>query len=661
MLPNSETNSESESPTRSWWLALTVILVAAAWLRICNLGTFSLWLDEVFTMVRSTLSMPELLAESAADAENVPLYLIVTHICLGLGMTDPWLRLVPILAGLGSILLWAWWCRIQFGARISLLTAGFMALSTFHVRYSQELRAYPYLLLITGFTMLAADRLRTRPKRSATLILAVAIGVGWYTHLAFAWILIPMVGLVLSVDPSEESEATGGKKRTHYLAAAIALGTLAFLPWFVIIATTLQSRMSRGATILTPSVVGRRWEFMTIAANEAVPLSWAGAVLAGLAIVGIVVAIRFRIGRAVLLPSASVVILSEVLYQIVNRWSKARYITTIWPFLVILMVLGLERILAPVRKPWIRAAVYGTVAVVLLIHVDAYHRTGRPHWDRMAEAVAEVRRLDEPVMTESEWVSNGIDYYLDGSVTPLRWEIAPVHAALERAPSVLLVTTAYRPDNPELRQLARRGVLIARIPETGVLHRLRPDMLQPPGADEDTTWPTPATALVSARLEAPVLSCVGRLFAAPQPAQPTGEENPARIDLAESANDKMLRGGWSPPGFLHNGIPVRWALGPEAAVILARAEASAATVAVRLKTTPILAPRQSVRILLNGQELGTHPLTSRLTTVRFDAPQSAWRPGSNLLVLQFSRLPEPAGEPSSPRAAAIKWIEIADS
>ena len=146
-----------------WWGALTAILAVAALVRLCSLGTFSLDLDEVLTMTRAVLPFPEMIAACAKDPDNVPLYLVFTSLSLAAGLAEPWFRLPPIAAGLASIVAWAWWTRRHFGDAASLLLAGFLALSTFHVRYSQELRAYPYLLLVTALVMLATDRMRARP------------------------------------------------------------------------------------------------------------------------------------------------------------------------------------------------------------------------------------------------------------------------------------------------------------------------------------------------------------------------------------------------------------------------------------------------------------------------------------------------------------------
>ena len=205
------TSPQPSTPTR-WWVALAAIVAGGAIVRLCNLGTFSLALDEVFTMSRAVLPFPEMIAACAADADNVPLYLLVTSSSLRLGLTDPWLRLVPIAAGLASIVVWAWWTRRLLGPEVSLLAAGFMALSTFHIRYSQELRAYPHLLLIAGLAMLAVDRLRRRADPPSALLLASLVGLGWYTHFSFGMLLAPILGLSLVRIP-DQSPADGASYR----------------------------------------------------------------------------------------------------------------------------------------------------------------------------------------------------------------------------------------------------------------------------------------------------------------------------------------------------------------------------------------------------------------------------------------------------------------
>jgi hypothetical protein len=647
------------APDRKWWLALAGMLALAAWLRVCNLGTFSLWLDEVFTMSRSMLPFPGLLAEALRDADNMPFYLFITHACLRIGMVEPWLRLVPILAGLGSIVVWARWTWSHFGPRVSLLTAGAMTLLTFHVRHSQELRAYPYLFFVTGLTMLLTDRLRAHPSAVRTAALALAIALGWYTHLSFAMLMIPLVGLVLFVNVPGDSGSEHRKKSLPHVASSLVLGTLLFLPWLVTIATQLHARMDRGATELTFGVAKRRWQYLTVAANELEPLSWLGILLALFCFIGLVTLGRKRIGQAVLIPAVSTVFVFELLYQIVNRWSKPRYYTAVWPFVVVILVVGLERILKPVHSKWVRTAAYSTLAIALVVQVDGYHRRGRPHWDRMAAAIEEVQRPNEPVLTESAWVANGVGMYTDRSVTALRWRTEPLLASLGAHPSVLLVTSYHRPVNRDLFQLARRGVVIAVIPETGFLRRIRPDMIIPWIAESEQGWPEPAAQPVAADLEAPLEGCLGRL-AFWHPSR-SGSSRAGRPQIGfDRPHDPALRSGWSAKTHSVDGDNVRWVRSREAVMDLERIDEGPASVEIELSAPRKLPAPQEMRVLVNETEVGTREVPQRPTTIRLQVESSAWRRGRNLLVLHFKATTKPTTERGLPRAAAVHWIRITE-
>jgi uncharacterized membrane protein len=334
-------------------------VAAAALLRLCNLGTFSLALDEGLTLMRAVLPFPEMIASCAADADNVPLYLVITYCSLRLGLVEPWLRIVPIAAGVASIVVWSWWARRHFGSTASLLLAGFMALSTYHVRYSQELRAYPYLILLTGIAMLAGDRLRRRPGALSAATLAVVVALGWYLHFLFALALVPLVGLVLfGAEPATAPEPALRRKTTRWLVVALVVGTASFLPWFLHVRTllvTCREAPATGDSAPRPALAvphGRRSrERLNCSAR---PRSGRRC--------GVVCAVRHRVARAVLLSAVAAVLVVETLMVAVNRWSQGRYNAAVWPMLALLIALGLERLSERLGWRWLRTAVLAAFA-----------------------------------------------------------------------------------------------------------------------------------------------------------------------------------------------------------------------------------------------------------------------------------------------------------
>ncbi len=644
---------------RGWRLALVGILAVAAWARLCNLGTFSLALDEVFTMGRAVLPFKEMFAAAANDPENVPMYIYITGLSLRLGLAYPWLRLVPIAAGLASIPVWAIWTRRHLGSRVGLLVAGLFALSTFHVRYSQELRAYPYLFLISGLTMLAGDLVRRRPTAIWTAALAFLVALGCFTHHSYLLIFIPLTGFVLFARDGSGERPSQQRAVMGSLVVALILGTAPYVAWLLATADLLRQRLSRGANLWTPELVATRWQFLTVAAAEGEPMGWLAAILAVLAVIGVIAAIRHPIGRWVLIPAVVGIVANEAGLVALNRWSQGRYDLTLWPFVMMLVALGAVRVLGFLRSRHLRTGLLLALTIAMLASVERYHRTGRPHWDRMAEAIRTAQRPGEPVLAETHWSTQCTGYYLGPDVATLGRSPTALREALDDVPSALVVVP-MRNRPPDLRKLTRRGSLIARIPQTGDLFRLRPDMIGPAGPPAIPTWPQPAAEFTPEILEQPVAGCVPGIGHS----DPTTDRfgNRLSIDFSPSSRP-ALRSGWSDLKRHADGTPFAWVTSREAAVEVLRSETTEARLAIVLWPVRILAHDQRIRVIVNDDILGEAHLDAGIQRVVLDAPATCWRQGRNLVVLQFWNLTEPLPGPGDGRtipgrAAGVQRIQV---
>ncbi len=174
------------SRRRRFHIALAAIVGVAALIRVSNLGTFSAWLDEILTLRLLDLAPGEVVHRLSEDAENSPLCVAVLWIFRRLGLDETSLRLVPIAAGLASIVLLAIWIRSRVGRDVALIAGAVCALSPFHVRYSQELRPYPFLLLAVTASLVAAEHLRRTPRPGAAVGLGLILAAGLWIHVSFA-------------------------------------------------------------------------------------------------------------------------------------------------------------------------------------------------------------------------------------------------------------------------------------------------------------------------------------------------------------------------------------------------------------------------------------------------------------------------------------------
>lgn len=120
------------------WTAL--ILVVAATLRFWALGEKSLWLDEIMTIDKAGGSFTAMMEKIRSHDAHPPLFQIVEWLWLRTGTSDAWARVPAALAGVLGVWLSMRIARRLFGRRAMYAAGVLMALSAFHVFYSQEAR-----------------------------------------------------------------------------------------------------------------------------------------------------------------------------------------------------------------------------------------------------------------------------------------------------------------------------------------------------------------------------------------------------------------------------------------------------------------------------------------------------------------------------------------
>jgi uncharacterized membrane protein len=139
------------------WLALITLLAAA--LRFFRLGEWSFWTDELFTINNGLryFGTTKLLLESLPPAGNwIPLSLIVnTQVMRLLGITEWNARLTATLIGILTIPILYFPTRKIFGPRIALISALLLAVSPWHLFWSQNARFYTSLMLFYTLALFA--------------------------------------------------------------------------------------------------------------------------------------------------------------------------------------------------------------------------------------------------------------------------------------------------------------------------------------------------------------------------------------------------------------------------------------------------------------------------------------------------------------------------
>jgi len=138
-------------------LALTIFAVAFA-VRLYALGAKPYWLDETATVIRASLSLPDMI-QSSLNSNHSPLYFMVVAPLTRIGGGEATLRLPSALFGaLACPVAGAIAARIG-GRAAGAMTGLMMALSPALVAYGQEARSYALVTLLVAVSLYGLVRL----------------------------------------------------------------------------------------------------------------------------------------------------------------------------------------------------------------------------------------------------------------------------------------------------------------------------------------------------------------------------------------------------------------------------------------------------------------------------------------------------------------------
>lgn len=128
-------------------LVLLLIILLGSFLRIYGLGSESIWFDEAVSINVSQQSVALIIEKTEL---HPPLYYIILHFWMLLfGTSEVATRSLSAIFGIISIFLIYQVGRTLFNHRVGLISGFLSGISYFHIYYSQEMRNYSLLLLLT--------------------------------------------------------------------------------------------------------------------------------------------------------------------------------------------------------------------------------------------------------------------------------------------------------------------------------------------------------------------------------------------------------------------------------------------------------------------------------------------------------------------------------
>jgi uncharacterized membrane protein len=164
-------------------LVLLLILSLGLFLRFYDINGESLWLDEGNFIIKAQRSLESLIFDLSLRIHHSPLYFIVLHYWIQLfGDSVIITRTLSAIFGFIAILLIYRLASFMFGKNTGLLTSFILAISSFHISYSQEVKGYSLMVLLTLLSMFFFIQLFQKVNLKIVLGYTIASILLLYTH-----------------------------------------------------------------------------------------------------------------------------------------------------------------------------------------------------------------------------------------------------------------------------------------------------------------------------------------------------------------------------------------------------------------------------------------------------------------------------------------------
>jgi mannosyltransferase len=176
------------SRNAAFWFASVIALGTA--LRSFRLGVRSFWLDEAVSAMLARIDRHSFVSAVVHRQANMVLYYALLRGWIRLGSSEFALRSLSVLAGVAAIPAIYLLGKQVFGARAGRVAALLLCVHAFHIRYSQEARAYSLLMLLAVLSSLFFLRSLEEPSRRNWAAYIVFSTLMVYAQVFGGWVLV---------------------------------------------------------------------------------------------------------------------------------------------------------------------------------------------------------------------------------------------------------------------------------------------------------------------------------------------------------------------------------------------------------------------------------------------------------------------------------------
>jgi uncharacterized membrane protein len=377
------------------YLLLAAITIFAALLRFYKLGEWSFWYDEIFTL----RDVGRIFDLSITD-QQLSRWLIFSAVDT-IGTSEFSARLVPALVGVISVPILYFPTRKMFSVPTAMVFALFLAVSPWHLYWSQNARFYTTLLLLYSLSLFLVYFGFEEDKPWYLVFALVLLGLAVLERL-FAVLLVPVVAsylILLKILPFEKPPGLRWRNLWILLAPTLLIGIVGS---YQFISNPVKWLENFGWINNNPV-----WILSGIAFYIGIPFICIGLVAAGYFLL--------KKQRSVLLLSIGaglpvIVIMAMSMFQ----YAANRYVFVSLTAWLILSALGTWELLRQSQgRTWLLAS--GVLLLLLVFPMGEnvlyyqYQNGNRDDWKGAISLVNEMKAPGDMVIVTEERIGN---YYL---------------------------------------------------------------------------------------------------------------------------------------------------------------------------------------------------------------------------------------------------------
>jgi mannosyltransferase len=396
-------------------LLIALITVVSA-IRLYKLGAWSFWVDEMFTIKDS-------LDRSAFFHHlTYPLSYVLIGAAMKTGGVNEWTaRIVPCIFGMVTPAVIYLLARREFGRGPALAAAGLIAISPWHIYWSQMARFYTMTMFFSAISALlffSGYERRSKWRMGAAAVTMVLAALSHYSGFLVFVALIAFTIANQRLKWSEPEESNGGGSRRGALLAfyvPFLVAGMAMAPKVLMILYSYSKASATTGTNFGNPIKGAVY----VAFSTLYRVEFA---VAAAAILTAVFLLRRRDRRGLFL--SCLIVVPIVILVVAGTMSRGenRYALVTLPAFAILAGMGITIAYDQLRSRGaaIAAIVPAILILPLLQHTATYFSSisGGERWNYRSAAEL-IRKNDRPGDTVLTPMFMPMDYYMDRSGTPV--------------------------------------------------------------------------------------------------------------------------------------------------------------------------------------------------------------------------------------------------